>query len=80
MTDGLPLLDWLRCELGCEYVSDLHFLPSAHRHFLAVRIDSLAPEDVSLKSWNDALAYLTHTTAEQSAQAAKATLMRLLSQ
>lgn len=76
----LSLLDVMSIQMGCTYLSDLHFLNSDQRALLAGKLNRLTPKDADLHDWNDALEYLTgdsrpRATAEQ----AKAALIAGLS-
>lgn len=72
------LLDLISVQMGCMYLSDLRFLSQTQRGSLAKKLEPLRPRQEDLREWNDALAYLTGTPAEKTAQAAKARLIALL--
>ena len=73
MNIQMPLLDYLAQRTGCVYLSD------QRRQFLLVHtLENLAPEDASLKEWNDALIYLTGASPAETAQEARAQLLILL--
>lgn len=74
------LLDLLSIQMKCEYLSDLRFLSQEQRRYLAQRLDRLTPREEDVREWNDALIYLTGASPEDTAQAAKARLLYLLSQ
>lgn len=57
---SLSLVDYLAAQLGCEYVSDLHFLDTLSRLRLAHVVSKLSPDDWPLEEWNDALKYVTN--------------------
>lgn len=74
------LLDLLSIQMGCMYQSDLRSLPPEQRRYLAQKLDRLTPREEDVREWNDALIYLTGASPEDTAQAAKARLLYLLSQ
>ena len=74
------LLDLLSIQMKCEYLSDLRFFSQEQRRYLAQRLDRLTPREEDVREWNDALIYLTGASPEDTAQAAKARLLYLLSQ
>lgn len=75
----LSLLDLLYMQMGCTYLSDLRDLNAPQRKDLVRRVDRIPAKEEDLKDWNDALAYLTQSSPEQTAQAAKERLINLLS-
>ena len=74
------LRDLLSIQMKCEYLSDPRFLSQEQRRYLAQRLDRLTPREEDVREWNDALIYLTGASPEDTAQAAKARLLYLLSQ
>lgn len=74
------LLDLLSIQMKCEYLSDLRFLTQGQRRYLAQKLERLTPMERDIREWNDALEYLTGALPEDTAQAAKERLVRLLSQ
>lgn len=57
---SLSLVDYLAAQLGCEYVSDLHFLDALDRLRLTHVVSKLSPDDWPLEEWNDALEYVAN--------------------
>lgn len=80
MKDGRSLLDYLALEMGCECLSDLHFLSQEGRHCLVKKINEVSVQETSLHDWNDTLTYLTNANPEDTSSNAKLQLMELLSQ
>lgn len=78
MTAEQSLLDLLSIQMGCMYLSDLRFLLPEQRRYLAQRLDWLTPRQEDIREWNDALDYLTGAPPEDTAQAAKERLIKLL--
>ena len=72
------LLDLLAIQMGCMYLSDLRFLSSEQRRYLAQKLDRLTPREEDIQDWNDALDYLTGAPPESTAQAAKVKLVQEL--
>jgi hypothetical protein len=60
-------------------LSDLHHMTRLERSRLVHALEQMAPEDASLKDWNDALDYLTGAPAEPTAAAARIRLIEGLS-
>ena len=55
--DQPELLEYIRCKVGCMYISDLHqecWFPEIQKI-----ICRISPEMYSLKEWNDAVNYIT---------------------
>lgn len=75
----MSLLDCLAYCVGCTMLSDLHHMTRLERSRLVHALEQMAPEDASLKDWNDALVYLTGASAEPTAAAARARLINSLS-
>ncbi len=73
-------MDVLAAEMGCEYVSDLHFLSCCQRVRLAGKVERIPADAAALFEWNDALYYLARGRPERTAQAAKERLLALLRQ
>lgn len=80
MTAEQSLLDLLSIQMGCMYLSDLRFLSSEQRRYLARRLELLTPREEDVREWNDALDYLAEAPPEDTARAAKERLVHLLSQ
>lgn len=72
------LLDLLSIQMGCMYLSDLRFLSPEQRRYLVQKLERLIPRQEDIREWNDALDYLTGTPPEETAQAAKEQLVKLL--
>lgn len=72
------LLDLLSIQMKCDYLSDLRFLPPEQRRYLAQKLERLTPREEDVRDWNDALTYLTGALPEETAQAAKEQLVKLL--
>lgn len=77
MTDQ-SLLDFLSIQMRCMYLSDLRFLSPEQRRYLAQKLDQLTPREEDVREWNDALDYLTGAPPEETTQAAKEQLVKLL--
>lgn len=75
---ALSLLEFLAYKAGCPYLSDLRFLSPEQRRYLAQKLDQLTPREEDVRDWNDALTYLTGASPEETAQAAKEQLVKLL--
>lgn len=73
------LLDLLSVQMGCRYLSDLHFLSQDQRHSLARKLEALPAREDRLQDWNAALAYLSGAPPEKTALAAKKHLVSSLS-
>ena len=69
------LLEALRGKVGCQYISDLHYLNEGERTRAAHGIHDTPPEAAALAEWNDALAYLTDEPPAQTAQLARERLL-----
>lgn len=78
MTVEQSLLDLLSIQMGCMYLSDLRFLLPEQRRYLAQKLNQLTPREEDSGDWNDALTYLTGASPEETAQAAKEQLVKLL--
>ncbi len=74
----LSLLDLLAMQMGCTYLSDLRYLNGLERQRLIQKLTYLSPCEEDIKSWNDALDYLTGAPPEQTAAMAKSRLTELL--
>lgn len=72
------LLESAAALLGCQYLSDLHYLIPCQYSDLADYLAQCASEQFSLFEWNDALEYLTGIEAQYSADIAKDTLVDAL--
>lgn len=77
----LSLLDYLGYRAGCAYLSDLRVPQAARRACLVEAVEELAPEDVPLPEWNEALSYLSgHAVCVSTARQARAELLAWLKQ
>ena len=72
------LLDLLAIQMKCDYLSDLRFLSSEQRRYLAQKLDRLTPREEDLQDWNDALTYLTGMPQGKTAVEAKRNLIERL--
>lgn len=72
------LLESLSFLMGCEYLSDLRFLPSGQRRQLAKELARLPVQEEDRCEWNDALQYLTEEPPQPTARAARDLLVRRL--
>lgn len=76
----LSLLDTLSIQIGCTYLSDLHFLDTLQHRQLAEVLEHIAAGDFELREWNDALNYLTGSSQPKTdAEQSKAALIAWLS-
>ena len=80
MKTEISLLDLLTLQMNCAYLSDLRSLNDGQRALLAHRLERLEAKTEDLWDWNYALEYLTGTSPERTAQAAKERLIALLAQ
>ena len=72
------LLDLIAAHMKCSYLSDLRVLSREQRTRLYRELDNFSSDFRDLRSWNDALFYLTGAPPEQTVPEAKAQLIRLL--
>lgn len=77
-TKSLALLDEAAAYMGCQYLSDLHYLTPYQRCVLAAHLERLDMANYTLFQWNDALEYLSGYAPETTASNAKNTLLRSL--
>lgn len=77
-TGVVDLLDCLAQKAGCGYLSDLRYLSPWERFHLSRELLLVPSGTFSLKSWNDALAYLAGLSPEADASAAKEALIHHL--
>ena len=77
---SVELLECLAQKAGCGYLSDLRYLSPWEQFHLSRELLHVPSEAFSLKTWNDALAYLTGLSQQADASAAKETLMKHLSE
>ena len=75
----MNLLEYLAWKLGCQYLSDLHYLDSWRRRCLVCAVQEINPADYGVAQWNDALEYLTKELPEKTAAAAYKRLVAILS-
>ena len=73
---SVELLECLAQKAGCGYLSDLRYLSPWEQFHLSRELLHVPSEAFSLKTWNDALAYLTGLSQQADASAAKETLMK----
>ena len=59
MIDGKDLFEYCADRMGCDYISDLHFLGKEEKARLSAVIEKISEEDATLFQWNDAFSYLT---------------------
>lgn len=71
----LSLVDYLAEKLGCDYISDLHFLNAKERLKMSIEVQKLNPEDWPIGDWNDALGYIANKPATDSCQSAYSELL-----
>lgn len=76
----MSLLEYLLYCSRPHILSDLHAIDGSERMRIVRALERVAPEDVPLEEWNDALGYLAGGLPELTAQAAKEQLIHLLSQ
>lgn len=74
----LCLLDEAAAYMGCQYLSDLHFLSPYQRCVLAAHLERHEAERHTLFEWNDALKYLSELDAEDTASEAREKLLQSL--
>lgn len=80
MPMNIPLLDAMALQMGCEYLSDLHYIDDHQRRRLARKLETVEARDADLFEWNDALEYLTGVnTPQPNAEQAKSVLIAALS-
>ena len=60
----VELLECLAQKAGCRYLSDLRYLSPWEQFHLTMELVQIPAEAFSLKSWNDALAYLAGLAPE----------------
>lgn len=73
------LFEYLREQVGCEYISDLPKVAKSTPLPIIHALASIRPNTVSLKFWNDALNYLVQEPAQSTAEEAYALLISALS-
>lgn len=74
----LPLLEFLAYRARCVYLSDLHDASSWQKARLVRELERMPAEAVTLRKWNDTLAYLSQAPPEKTAQAARERLIAAL--
>ena len=72
----IHILEYLKNRMDCDAFEDLLLTPEAERQKLKDMIERIAPEDVPLEQWNDALRFFTGTWGAQTGEAAKQRLLR----
>ena len=75
---NMSLLDYLHWKIGCEYLSDLHWLSAVQRMWIVREIEQISAKEVSLHEWNDALAYLSDLPPKPTADTARNALITAL--
>lgn len=75
---NLSLLDEAATYMGCQYLSDLHYLTPYQRCVLAAYLERYDAQSFTLFEWNDALEYLSGCNAEDTVSAAKEKLLQTL--
>jgi len=76
----VELLERLAQKAGCGYPSDLRYLSPWEQFHLTMELVHIPAAAFSLKSWNDALAYLAGLSPEANASDAKERLIWQLSE
>lgn len=79
MKAKMSLLDAMRIQLECKYLSELRSLDRWQRKRLVRELEAIHPRAADLRDWNDALGYLTGQPPQPSAASAKAALIEALS-
>ena len=77
---SVELLECLAQKAGCGYLSDLRYLSPWEQFHLSRELLHVPSEAFSLKTWNDALAYLAGLAPEATASDAKERLIWQLSE
>lgn len=77
---SVELLECLAQKAGCGYLSDLRYLSPWEQFHLTMELVQIPAEAFSLKSWNDALAYLAGLAPEATVFDAKERLIWQLSE
>lgn len=79
MTKHTPcLLDEAATFMKVQYLSDLRFLSTDGRCRLAAFLETFDAAEYTLFQWNDAIEYLKAGVKQQTAQVARAQLLRAL--
>ena len=79
MTNHTPcLLDEAATFMKVQYLSDLRFLSTDGRSRLAAFLETFDAAEYTLFQWNDAIEYLKAGVKQQTAQVARAQLLRAL--
>lgn len=79
MTNHTPcLLDVAATFMKVQYLSDLRFLSTDGRCRLAAFLETIDAAEYTLFQWNDAIEYLKAGVKQQTAQVARAQLLRAL--
>lgn len=76
----LPLVDYLAYKIGCEYISDLPRAVGSRPMQLLQTLNRTPAEAAPLEEWNDALYYLVGASSEETAQAARTRLIKLVTE
>ncbi len=61
--DMSALLEQLRIQAGCDYISDLHNADYAWK--ISTALESIQPSDYTLNVWNSAIEYITGKRCSQ---------------
>lgn len=72
------LLDEAATFMKVQYLSDLRFLSTDGRSRLAAFLETFDAAEYTLFQWNDAIEYLKAGVKQQTAQVARAQLLRAL--
>ena len=79
MTNHTPcLLDEAAAFMKVQYLYDLRFLSTDGRSRLAAFLETFDAAEYTLFQWNDAIEYLKAGVKQQTAQVARAQLLRAL--
>lgn len=71
----ISLVEYCAFQLGCEHLSDLHFLQAWQKRKLYRVIESLPQNEGSLWEWNDALAYVANLPPTKTVSEARQKLL-----
>ena len=71
----IHILEYLKNSMDCATFEDLLILTEAEQERIRGIIERIAPENVPLEQWNDALRFFTGTWGAQSGDAVKQRLL-----
>ena len=71
----MSLLEYLSYRSQSDKLSDLHALNGPEISRVLQALERISPEDVSLREWNDALAYLTGDPSQATCETARERLI-----